>query len=213
MYAHSFLVTSVRGSGALPITAARDALGVMAFMKAALGLRFTPDAFFLGADFFADFFAVAFFAVFFAAAFFGAAFFTDFFADFLAVFFFAAIVMPPIVVCSYLNFALPCQKQRHGEQRMPRGNCVVNGRMHVSHREASLNCEVRNMICRRILPPAEFSPSFLLPASTRPGFADDMPMDHPDGICKPNTLELTQVSGRPSEDYESPSDGDSEDRT
>src|SRR3954466_7124928 len=147
MYAHSFLVTSVRGSGALPITAGRDALGVMAFMKAALGLRFTPDAFFLGADFFADFFAVAFFAVFFAAAFFGAAFFTDFFADFLAVFFFAAIVMPPIVVCSYLNFALPCQKQRHGEQRMPRGNCVVNGRMHVSHREAPRNCEVRNMIC------------------------------------------------------------------
>src|SRR3954463_11812850 len=146
MYAHSFLVTSVRGSGALPITAASDALGVMAFIKAALGLRFTPDAFFFGAAFFAGFFAAAFFAVFFAAAFFGA-FFTAFFADFLAVFFFAAIVMPPIVVCSYLNFALPCQKQRHGEQRMPRGNCVVNGRMHVSHREAPLNCEVRNMIC------------------------------------------------------------------
>jgi hypothetical protein len=89
------LVTSVRGSGALPITAESEALGVIAFMKAALGLRLTPD-FFLG-DFFAGFFAAAFFAGFLAAAFFGADFFMDFFADFFAaVFFFAAIVVPPI---------------------------------------------------------------------------------------------------------------------
>jgi hypothetical protein len=90
------LVTSVRGSGELPITAASDALGVIGFMKAAFGLRLTPDAFFFGAAFFAGFFA-AFFAGFLAAAFFGAAFFTAFFTGFFAaVFFFAAIVVPPI---------------------------------------------------------------------------------------------------------------------
>src|SRR5207302_8945651 len=102
MYAHSFLVTSVRGRGALPITAASDALGVMAFIKAALGLRLTPDAFFLGAAFFAGFFAAAFLAVFFAAFLF-VAFFSDFFAAVLAVFFFAAILFPSIVVCSFCN--------------------------------------------------------------------------------------------------------------
>src|SRR5690606_38339002 len=39
MYSQIFLVTSVRGSGSEPITAARVALGVRGFMKAALGLR------------------------------------------------------------------------------------------------------------------------------------------------------------------------------
>jgi hypothetical protein len=39
MYAQICLVTSVRGIGLEPITAARLALGVIAFMKAALGAR------------------------------------------------------------------------------------------------------------------------------------------------------------------------------
>jgi hypothetical protein len=39
MYAHSFLVTSVRGIALDPITAARAALGVTGFMKAAFGFR------------------------------------------------------------------------------------------------------------------------------------------------------------------------------
>ena len=74
MYSHTFLVTSVRGTGLAPITAASSALGVMAFMKAALGVRFLAGAaaflagaaaFFAGAAFLAGaaFFAGAFFAV------------------------------------------------------------------------------------------------------------------------------------------------------
>ena len=39
MYAQSFLVSSVRGSGAAPTTAARAASGVTGFMNAAFGLR------------------------------------------------------------------------------------------------------------------------------------------------------------------------------
>src|SRR5690606_29505763 len=39
MYSQIFLVTSVRGRGSEPITAARVALGVRGFMNAALGLR------------------------------------------------------------------------------------------------------------------------------------------------------------------------------
>jgi hypothetical protein len=73
--------------GELPITAASVAVGVIGFMKAALGLRLTPLFFFaalFGAAFFADFLA-----------FFGAAF-LDFLADFFADFFFVAIVMPPV---------------------------------------------------------------------------------------------------------------------
>jgi hypothetical protein len=46
MYAHSLLVTSVRGRGFEPTTSASAGLGVIGFMKAALGLR---------ADFFALF--------------------------------------------------------------------------------------------------------------------------------------------------------------
>src|SRR5919197_2505955 len=47
MYAHSFLVSSVRGSGLEPTTSERAASGVTGFMKAALGFRL------LAADFFA----------------------------------------------------------------------------------------------------------------------------------------------------------------
>src|SRR5690606_31436287 len=39
MYSQIFLVTSVRGSGSDPMTAASSALGVSGFMKAAFGLR------------------------------------------------------------------------------------------------------------------------------------------------------------------------------
>jgi hypothetical protein len=52
MYTQSFLVTSVRGIGLAPITSASAGLGVIGFMKAALG-----------------FLAVFFFAVFFFAVF------------------------------------------------------------------------------------------------------------------------------------------------
>src|SRR3954452_5515647 len=77
MYAHSFLVTSVRGSGAVPTTAPSWALGVIAFMNAAFGVRL--------AAFFAAFFAG--FAAFLAPPFFAAAFFAGaFFAAFLAPF-------------------------------------------------------------------------------------------------------------------------------
>src|SRR5690606_22078517 len=60
MYSQTFLVTSVRGSGLAPTMAASAALGVMAFMKAALGVRFLAGAAFLAATFFAG--AAAFFA-------------------------------------------------------------------------------------------------------------------------------------------------------
>jgi hypothetical protein len=88
MYAQIFLVTSVRGIGELPTTAASAGLGVIAFMNAALGLRFAPAFFFFlaGAFFFAAVaFLAAFFAVFFTAFF--AVFFTAFFAVFFAAFF------------------------------------------------------------------------------------------------------------------------------
>src|SRR5436190_376913 len=96
MYSHTFLVTSVRGTGVAPMMAASDALGVMAFMKAALGVRFLAGALaaflagaaFLAATFLAGaaFLATAFFAgAFFAAAFFAGAFFAAGFAAFFAV--------------------------------------------------------------------------------------------------------------------------------
>src|SRR5690348_144382 len=77
--------------GLSPITAASDALGVIAFMNAAFGLRFAPVAFFFGAAFLAAaFLAGAFFATgFFAADFLAGAFFAD---DFFAAVFFVAIV-------------------------------------------------------------------------------------------------------------------------
>jgi len=76
MYAHSFLVTSVRGRGELPTTGASCALGVIGFMNAALGTRFVPDFFF------------AFLAAFFAGRFFPADFFLP------ELFFFVAIASP-----------------------------------------------------------------------------------------------------------------------
>src|SRR6476661_8049987 len=68
MYAHSFLVTSVRGIGVEPTTFASCELGVIAFMNAAFGVRLAPDflaVFFLAPDF-ADFLAPPFFAASFA---------------------------------------------------------------------------------------------------------------------------------------------------
>ena len=50
MYVHNLLTTSVRAKGVDPTTAAKAALGVSGFMKAALGVRF------LAGDFFATFF-------------------------------------------------------------------------------------------------------------------------------------------------------------
>jgi hypothetical protein len=72
MYSQTFLVTSVRGTGVAPMMAASWALGVIAFMKAALGVRFLAGAaafvaavaFLAGAAVFvagAAFFAVAIF--------------------------------------------------------------------------------------------------------------------------------------------------------
>jgi hypothetical protein len=69
MYPHSLLVTSVRGMGLLPTTAASVELGVIGFMKAAFGLRlafltvFLAGAFFIGLRA-GDFFAAGFFAAF-----------------------------------------------------------------------------------------------------------------------------------------------------
>ena len=95
MYVHNLLTTSVRAKGVDPTTAAKAALGVSGFMKAALGVRFLAGDFF--ATFFAAFFAGAFLATaflagaflatgFFAGAFFAGAFFA---ATFLAGAFFA----------------------------------------------------------------------------------------------------------------------------
>src|SRR6476620_3376711 len=79
MYAHSFLVSSVRGIGELPTTAESALSGCTGRMKAALGVRFLPD----------------FFAAFLAGR--RAAFLADFLADFLA-FFLAAIACLPVNV-------------------------------------------------------------------------------------------------------------------
>src|ERR1700689_4748985 len=62
MYCHSFLVTSVRGIGEEPTTAASAAVGCIGFMNAAFGLCFDAAFFFSGrfaADFAAFFFFVA----------------------------------------------------------------------------------------------------------------------------------------------------------
>src|SRR3954470_17051905 len=89
MYAQSFFVTSVRGSGAVPTTVPSCALGVIGFMNAAFGTRLAPL-------FFAVFFVAAFLAPpFFAADFFAGAFFADAFfaAPFFAADFFAAMLV------------------------------------------------------------------------------------------------------------------------
>src|SRR5258706_2847414 len=80
MYPHSLLVTSVRGIGLLPTTAASVELGVIGFMKAAFGLRFAAGFFALAARLL----AAAFFIGFFAAGFFAAGFFSAFFVFFSA---------------------------------------------------------------------------------------------------------------------------------
>src|SRR5688572_5450648 len=77
--------------GLLPMTALREASGVIGFMKAALGLRFAPDFFF--AVFLAGFLAGAFlagFLDFLVEDFFAA------FAGFFAFFFAVAIVESPM---------------------------------------------------------------------------------------------------------------------
>ncbi len=97
MYSHTFLVTSVRGIGVEPITAASVGEGVIAFMNAALGVRFLAGAaFFAGAAAFlagAAFLAAG--AAFFAAtAFFaGAAFFAAGAAFLAGAAFFVAVAM------------------------------------------------------------------------------------------------------------------------
>ena len=53
MYSHTLRVTSVRGMPLLPMTAASAALGVMGFMKAALGVRFLAAGALAGAAFLA----------------------------------------------------------------------------------------------------------------------------------------------------------------
>jgi hypothetical protein len=53
MYSHTFFVTSVRGSGVLPITAANSGEGVRGLLKPVPVAAFTPDAFFAAGDFFA----------------------------------------------------------------------------------------------------------------------------------------------------------------
>jgi len=83
MYDHRRFVTSVRGIGELPTTAASSELGDMGFMNAGFGARFTPlERRFL------DLRAVDFRAVFFRAVFFRA-------APFRAVFFRAVLFRAP----------------------------------------------------------------------------------------------------------------------
>jgi hypothetical protein len=87
MYAHSFFVTSVRGSGEEPTTVLSCALGVMGFMNAAFGVRLAPDrlaVFFLPPDFAAFLAPPRFAAPFLAEDFFAAPRFAPFFALFFA---------------------------------------------------------------------------------------------------------------------------------
>src|SRR5688572_12225365 len=81
MYCHSLLMTWVRGTAPLPITAARFELGCIGLMNAGLGARFLP----------VDLRLVARFAAFLRAA----GRLADFFADFLlpAVFFRLVVAM------------------------------------------------------------------------------------------------------------------------
>ncbi len=115
MYSQIFLVISVRGIGAAPITAASVADGVTGFMNAALGLRgadffaatFLAGAFFAAGAFAATFFAATFLAAgFFTAAFFaGATFFAG--AAFLAAgFFTAAFLAAGFLAAGFLAVAI-----------------------------------------------------------------------------------------------------------
>jgi hypothetical protein len=89
------LVTSVRGIGLLPMTAASSGLTFIAFMNAAFGFRFA-------AAFFTAFLAGAFFATFLAAAFLAGAFFAAFFTAFFAVVFFAAAFLAGFFAAAFL---------------------------------------------------------------------------------------------------------------
>src|SRR4051812_7054091 len=90
MYAQSFLVTSVRGSGAVPTTIPSWALGVIAFMNAAFGVRFAAFLAVFFAPDFAAFLAPPFFAApFFAEDFLAPPFFAPFFAAFFAAMLFS----------------------------------------------------------------------------------------------------------------------------
>src|SRR5947209_1801441 len=93
MYAQTFLMTSVRGSGAAPTILASASVGVMAFMKPAFGFR----ADFLAAVFFAAGFLVVGFLVvtFFAAGFLVVAFFA---AGFLVVVFLVVFFLVVAIV-------------------------------------------------------------------------------------------------------------------
>ena len=111
MYSQIFLVTSVRGSGFAPMTAARTADGVIGFMNAALGLRGAATFFttgFLAATFFAaGFLAATFFAAGLAAAFFATGFFTaGLAAAFFATTFFAAGFAAAFFAAGFLAAAL-----------------------------------------------------------------------------------------------------------
>jgi len=88
MYSQIFLVTSVRGLGEAPITAASAEDGVIGFMNAAFGLRFVLA--------FAAFLAGAFLFV----VFFAADFLTDFFDDFFA---FAILKLLDIVPVNHID--------------------------------------------------------------------------------------------------------------
>jgi hypothetical protein len=90
MYAQSFLVTSVRGSGLEPTTEARAGLGCIGFMNAALGVRFLA----------------AFLVAFFLAVVFLAGLRALFLADFFAAFFLVAIACLPVFVRT-LRAAVP----------------------------------------------------------------------------------------------------------
>jgi hypothetical protein len=90
MYVQSFFVTSVRGIGLDPTTAASLSSGCTGFMNAALGVRFFPD--FLVAFFFAAVFLAGLRAL--------------FLADLLAAFFLVAIACLPVFVRT-VRAALP----------------------------------------------------------------------------------------------------------
>src|SRR5690606_5798109 len=111
MYAQSFLVTSVRGMGLLPITSESAALGCMAFMNAAFGFRLAPDFF---AAFLVDFFA-AFRAGFLAVL-----------LDFFAAFFLAAIVVLPEWVRAVSTIQPPAPAAH--KVGNPAGDAIGSGR-------------------------------------------------------------------------------------
>jgi hypothetical protein len=108
-----------------PTTAASVELGVIGFMKAALGLRLADD--FFGAAFF----GAAFFIGLRAAGFFAAGFF-DAFLPFLAAIYESSNLMVPMV--SVFVFISPV---RRDSERMRKRNTVVN-RFHSGERLFSL---------------------------------------------------------------------------